>query len=284
MGALHEVRAADAVTPRLASARRTDGPSTQGSIVTTQEGRTRKLSRPSLYELKKSVLLPRTLYRRHRERDMDPSARIMFELHYYRRPMYDFLGATMANPDILVDVEVDEESIVLDVGAFVGHWAEKISDRYGSRVYAFEPADAGVEKMRGLFADRPNVEVFDYGLGRENLTVALALAGPGSSIYAETAPWGFAEVEIRDIVEVLDELGIEHIDLLKVNIEGGEFDLFDRVISSGWLPRIDQILIQFHEWHPNAYLRRRQIRRALRQHHEEVWDFPWVWEYWRRPG
>jgi len=250
--------------------------------VATTDRPTRRLPRPSLYELKKWVLTPRTRRKRRQEADMDERARTMFELHYYRRQMYDFLGATMANPDILVDVDLDEHSVVLDVGAFVGHWADKIDKRYGSRIYAFEPAAAGVEKMRALFADRPNVEVFDYGLGNQNLNVELALAGPGSSIYAESAPWGFADVEIRDIVEVLDELGLDHIDLLKVNIEGGEFDLFDRLIDADWMPRIDQVLIQFHEWHPRAYLRRWKIRRVLRRSHDEVWDYSWVWEYWRR--
>lgn len=213
---------------------------------------------------------------------MDGMARTMFELHYYRKQMYDFLGATMANPDVLVDVEVTSDSVVLDVGAYVGQWAKKIDDRSGARIYAFEPAAKGVETMRTLFANRPNVRIFAYGLGNANRSARLALAGPGSSIYSEDAAFGWADVEIRDIVDVLDELGLTRIDLLKVNIEGGEFDLFDRLIEAGWLHRIDQVLIQFHEWHPNAYYRRWKVRQALRRGHVQVWDYPWVWEFWRQ--
>ncbi|MGH8977302.1 MAG: FkbM family methyltransferase, partial [Acidimicrobiia bacterium] len=72
------------------------------------------------------------------------------------------------------------------------------------------------------------------------------------------------------------------VDLCKVNIEGGEYDLFDRLIETVWLARIRILLIQFHEWHPNAYARRRAIRRAFSRTHDEVWDYPFVWEMWRR--
>jgi hypothetical protein len=69
-----------------------------------------------------------------------------------------------------------------------------------------------------------------------------------------------------------------------VNIEGGEYDLFDRLIDIGWLPRVRSVLVQFHEWHPQAYRRRRAIRRALRRSHDEAWNYPFVWELWRRRG
>ena len=122
----------------------------------------------------------------------------------------------------------------------------------------------------------------DYGLGDADLTVPMALAGLGSTIFATDAPLGTRTVRIRDVVAVLDELGLGTIDLLKINIEGGEYDLLDRLIATGWLPRIRLVMVQFHEWHPKAYRRRRRIRRALRRSHREVWCYPWIWEFWRR--
>lgn len=237
----------------------------------------------SVYQLKKAVLRPRTAWYRRKERDMEEPIHSMFEANYYRRQCYEFLGATVAHPDILVDVEADERSIVLDVGAYTGQWTSKVVDRYGCQVYAFEPAPAGVKRLHALFDDDPRVHVLPYGLGNEDQTVSMALAGPGSSIYADSSRIGFAEIQIRDVVGVLDELGLTRIDVLKVNIEGGEFDLLDRIIDSGWLRRTDQLLIQFHEWHPQAYYRRWRIRRVLARSHELVWDHPWVWESWRLP-
>jgi FkbM family methyltransferase len=237
----------------------------------------------SLYRLKKAVLTPRTMYMRRKERDMSEVGRMIFELNYYRRRVYDFMGATMANPEILVDFELDEQGTVLDVGAYVGDWAEKVENRYHpAAIHCFEPAPGGLDQIRRRHADNDRVHIHPYGLGDRDQTASLALAGPGSSIYTDETPFGLVDVDIRDVAEVLDELGIDDADLLKVNIEGGEYDLFDRLIEIDALPRFRLVLIQFHEWHPNAYARRRRIRRALRKSHEEVWGYSWVWELWRR--
>ncbi len=236
----------------------------------------------SLYAAKRTLLAPRTAYKRRRAKDVSPLGRMMLEAQYYRRPMYDFMAATAENPDILVDAEIDERSVVLDVGAFVGEWSDKVSRRYGSRIYAFEPNPTVLLALARRLADHPNVVRLDYGLGRADETANLTLAGPGSSLSTLDAQLDTAQVQVRDVVGVLAELGIAEIDLLKVNIEGAEYDLFDRLIETGWLPRIRLVSVQFHEWHPKAYRRRRAIRRVLARSHEEVWCYPWVWEFWRR--
>jgi len=213
---------------------------------------------------------------------MDPRVRKMFEDNYYRKPLYAFTGATMRNRDILIDADLDADSLVLDVGAYVGNWAEKVSDRYACTIHGFEPASGAVARAEKLLGARTNVHVHQYALGASDQTARLAMAGPGSSVHTSVSPMGsYEDITIRDVAAVLDELGIDEIDLLKVNIEGGEFDLFDRLVETGWMPRIRQTMIQFHEFHPNAHWRRFTVRRALRRTHTEVWDYPWVWEFWR---
>ena len=90
------------------------------------------------------------------------------------------------------------------------------------------------------------------------------------------------DVEVRDVTAVLDGLGRDRLDLVKLNIEGGEYDVLERIVETGWLPRIDELLIQFHERYPSSHRRRRRIRRALARSHVEVWNYPWVWERWVR--
>ena len=74
------------------------------------------------------------------------------------------------------------------------------------------------------------------------------------------------EVQIRDVAAVLDELGHTRIDYMKINIEGAEYDLLERMFETGWAHRVRYFLIQFHEWYGNAaHLRRWRIQRRLRQ-------------------
>ena len=50
--------------------------------------------------------------------------------------------------------------------------------------------------------------------------------------------------------------------------------------ETGKLGDIPLIQVQFHEWAPRAYRRRRHNRAALARTHREDWCFPWVWERW----
>jgi FkbM family methyltransferase len=235
----------------------------------------------SRYALKRALLAPWRLYQRRREPSRDPVARSMLELHSYSRALYAFMAATAEKPDLLTDSELDERSVVLDLGAYDGAWSRAIVDRYQAHVYAFEPDPISFRKLEQR-REAPRIVAFDYGLSAADGTAEIGLAGPGSSIYTSEGLFGTASVRIRDVVTVLEELGLESVDLLKVNIEGAEYDLFDRLVAADWLGRIRQVSVQFHEWHPHAHRRRNAIRRALRVTHDEVWNYPWVWELWRR--
>jgi FkbM family methyltransferase len=236
----------------------------------------------SLYALKTTLLAPRTAYRRRREAGLDPVTRSILERHYYSQPMYDFMATMGANPDMLVEADLDRRSIVMDVGAYTGEWSEQISRRYGARIHAFEPNPDAFRTLTERLLGHPNVTALCYGLGGADERAFLSLVGPGSSLFTRPPGFGTAEVQVRDVVAVMDELGIDHVDLCKVNIEGGEFDLLERLIAVDRLRRIRLVSVQFHEWHPGAYRRRRAIRRALARMHDEVWNYPWVWELWRR--
>jgi len=237
----------------------------------------------SLYATKKALLAPRTRLMRRRDATEDKFLRAALELHYYRRPMYAWIEASRAKPDLLHDFPLGDGAVILDVGAYMGEWAVSVAQRHpDARIYSFEPGPPFFRRLADAAADHPNVTPLMYGLGARDETASLALDGPGATLYGGQAVFGSAEVEIRDVAGVLDELGHDTIDLMKVNIEGAEYDVFDRIIEVGWLPRIRNVVVQFHEWHPKAYARRRAIRRALRRRHREVWNYPWVWEYWRR--
>ena len=63
-------------------------------------------------------------------------------------------------------------------------------------------------------------------------------------------------------------------------IEGGEYELIDRLHESGWLPRTGVVIVQFHEFTPDAHRARRRNRARLARTHTCVWNYPWVFERW----
>jgi FkbM family methyltransferase len=205
----------------------------------------------------------------------------------YSRGLLAMRRALQQHPDLLIDFGLHEESVVVDGGAYVGNWSERVARKSGAQIFAFEPNPRPLEKLYERTAKYPNITVFEYGLGVRNETLTITLQGPGSSFFpdnyfAKKRNVDVTTAQVRDVAEVFEELAFDHIDLLALNIEGSEYDVLPRLVETGWIARIDAILIQFHEWLPHAHRRRRTIQRMLRQTHTQLWDYPWVWEAWRR--
>lgn len=242
------------------------------------------------YRLKRRLLLPWIWYHRRKERHQTGFMRAALELHYYRPTFYRFIAASMRNPDIMYEAPLTAGAIALDVGAFHGDWAARVHEKYRARIHAFELDPPSIAFLQRRFADNPDIRCFPYGLGGSDARLPLTQRGMGSTLYEPGGAGGRDDgtrsetvtVEVRDIVAVLDELGHAEIDIIKLNIEGAEYEVLERLVDAGRLGQVRIYTIQFHEWHPGAHRRRRRIQRALARTHRKVWDYPFVWEQWVR--
>jgi len=226
---------------------------------------------------------PMIWWGRRRYADVGERERETLERHAYRRRVRGLWASTAVDPDYLYRADLDSDSVILDVGAFRGEVAQTFVDLYGARVHSFEPEPSLVDLLRERAAAEPRIVVHPFGLGRADARLTMQIDGPASTVFGDDGREdvvGRTQVEIRDAAEVFDELGLDRIDFMKVNIEGGEFDLIERLHETGWLPRIRYVLVQFHEWHDDAYRRRWRARRQLRKSHDEIWNYPWIYELW----
>ena len=228
------------------------------------------LKLPSLYQLKKAILYPRKVFMRHRE-NLEPGfMRSAMELHYYRPAFYRWCGAVNTNSLLLYEADIDSNSIVIDAG-------------YNPTIHAFEPDPRNYKQLQKKADTDSRLISYEFGLGDKNETVRMTLEFLGSTIYSDSSDRREApstEVKIKDIADTWKSQGFGHVDLMKINIEGAEFPLLERMIEVGLLANVGCFMIQFHEWHPGAYRRRRKIRKALSETHELDWDYHFVWEKW----
>ena len=236
----------------------------------------------NLYRIKRALMTPYVWHMRRKEAHQTGFMKGALELHYYRPAFYKFIGANMVNPNILFEAPLDSSSVVLDVGAYTGDWATSMKERYDPDLWLFEPDPESIPILEARFGGDPKVRVCNYGLHGADAVLELEQKGMGSSVFAGHAPSNASRVAVRlrDAATVLEEVGRRPIDLLKLNIEGGEYDVLERLIGTGWLAHIRCILVQFHEWLDDAHWRRWRIRRALRRTHKLEWDHPFVWEKW----
>ncbi len=80
--------------------------------------------------------------------------------------------------------------------------------------------------------------------------------------------------------QVLAAEGITAIDLMKINIEGAEYDLLEYLIASGLVRRIRRFQIQFHDFVLDAEARMLAIQEQLASTHRVTYQFPFIWENW----
>jgi FkbM family methyltransferase len=236
------------------------------------------------YAARRRLLRPVTAVRRRRAGDLNPYTRAVYEAHDYRPAMLRFFEATRADPDLLFDIDLAEGDVLLDVGAFVGDWtARMLRDAPRVQVLAFEPEPSALERF-GERIDDPRVVLLPYGLGGRTRRERLVLGGPGSSVFTQPGDFGSTDIELRDVADVLASHDVERVKVAKVNIEGGEFELIDRLHETGWLARIDTMIVQFHEFGPDAHRARRRNRRQLAETHHCSWNYSWVNERWDARG
>jgi FkbM family methyltransferase len=178
------------------------------------------------------------------------------------------------------DYELGPDAIALDVGGYRGGWAAEAFARFACRVHVFEPVGAFADGIERRFARNPMIAVHRFGLGGADRAAAMTVAGDASSLFGaapETVP-----VRIADVATWLTNSCIERVSLMKMNIEGGEYELLERLIDTGLVAAIDHLQIQFHDIAPDSVLRMAAVKRALTRTHTQQFEYRFVWENWSR--
>lgn len=167
---------------------------------------------------------------------------------------------------------LEGEWSVLDIGANVGFASLFFASQpWVARVDAFEPfdptAEAFAENLRRNPAVRGKVTLWRHGLGESDaeVTVDYHAALRGSMSVTGLGTWrgpdaGATEkvtARIRRISDNLDELSPAFAGrplLAKIDCEGSEFGILRDLEQSGWLSRIDVIVMEWHQHRPDELL------------------------------
>jgi FkbM family methyltransferase len=178
------------------------------------------------------------------------------------------------------DYELDEDSIVFDLGGYQGQWASDLYARYRCRIYLFEPVSSFAERIRLRFKRNEHIQVYQVALGGTTRREIIHVTADASSMFGRS---GRGEpIEIIDVSEWFSKNPVTRIHLMKINIEGGEYELLDRLIETGLVEIIDNIQVQFHGFVKGDQERMERIQNALQKTHEPTYQYKFVWENWRR--
>ncbi len=154
-------------------------------------------------------------------------------LKYYKRKAFK---NEFDDLRFLFDVAGFEPSAIIDGGANIGFVTFQFSKRFpNSAVYAIEPNPEVFAKLKSTYEGNPNVCALNVGIARESgkLTFNVNVNTGTSSFLKPTRYHGThqakrikeaIEIETISIIDLASRNGLEHIGILKLDIEGFELE------------------------------------------------------------
>lgn len=174
---------------------------------------------------------------------------------------------------------LNDNPIIFDLGGYMGEWTQIAKDYYSNAtVYVFEPVKKHYDIIYEKFKDDDKVKMFNFGLSDKDDKVKITLTGDSSSMHQVND--NNEEIEIRDIREFLFENKIFHVDLIKINIEGEEYNLLEYLCDTPELNIFKNYLVQFHKFIDNYEVRRNNILNIVRKYYDIPFNYEMIFEGW----
>jgi len=168
-----------------------------------------------------------------------------------------------------------KESLVVDLGGYKGEWAQRIYSRYNCYVHIYEGNPTNTRILRMSFDNNPKVDIFNFVITNYTGTAMITDELNYSSVHRG------GKILVVPAIRASHQFErYNHIDLLKFNIEGSEYDVLPDLIKNYDMKRIKNIQIQFHINIKEYVQKRAIIQLALSATHKRDWCYDYVYESW----
>jgi FkbM family methyltransferase len=140
----------------------------------------------------------------------------------------------------------------IDIGANVGLFTEWVLDRFGNdtRVIAVEPNSSACLSFESMHAGKQNVTLDKLAVTSTDDETIKLMINPENTLISSIEGTGDGysdceEIGTISLMGILKKYNMEEIDLLKIDVEGAEYDIFSSVGEND-LRRFKHLLIEFH--------------------------------------
>lgn len=178
-----------------------------------------------------------------------------------------------------LEYDLNENSLVFDLGGYEGQWSSDIFSKYLCQIYIFEPVLQYANKIEKRFLKNKRISVFKFGLANETKKEKIFINKDSSSVHKNSKI--SENIDLVRLVDFMEENNINEVDLIKINIEGGEYCLLEDVIDTGFVKKYKNIQIQFHDFFHDAKYRMEKIQSSLKKTHFITYQYPFIFENWK---
>lgn len=171
----------------------------------------------------------------------------------------------------LPGLQYEKYRSIIDIGAHIGLYALFAADAAPkAHIYAFEPEPENFALLQENIKNNhltDRVHAFAKGIAAREGTLQLnVMPGRGecNSSYRQMEESFSLQVPVTTLEAVFREQNINHCDLLKVNCEGEEYNIF-RSMPDSLFDRIGAIILNYHLFSPDPAKHPRVLKQRLEE-------------------
>jgi len=151
----------------------------------------------------------------------------------------------------IVDQPLDRRSVIYSFGVGTNiTFDQAIAEKYACEVDLFDPTPRSIDWVNSRTL--PNgLNFHEYGLAAEDGYIEFYPPRKSSSSHFSPVKRGLKadqgikiSAPVFRLQTIMDKLGDDHIDVLKIDIEGGEYEAIDDMLASGI--EVRQLAVEFH--------------------------------------
>ncbi len=175
---------------------------------------------------------------------------------------------------------LDKNSVFIEVGGYKGFYARKIINKFDPITFIFEPDTEYVEILEEEFNN--NAKIINKALGNTDGQVNLIEKGDSSFIGDVSEQFiNSKKVEMISYDTFANNENLKKVDLISINIEGGEYKLIDHIIEKKHIENIKHLQVQFHKNIKGHKKLKKALYDKLSKTHKLEWSYNYVWESWK---
>jgi FkbM family methyltransferase len=165
------------------------------------------------------------------------------------------------------------EDITFDLGLIA---------RFGCTVDAFDPVPEAAVHVAGAARHEPRLRFHPVGVWSSDTTLRFSEPRAAGFVSRSATDMqgtgGGLELPVRGVRSLMDELGHETLDLLKISVEGSEYEILDHVVADGIDARI--LCVEYAQPAPEPAAPGRSVARMKEAGFDLVAAsvLPWNWK------
>lgn len=144
-------------------------------------------------------------------------------------------------------LSLKDHHVIVDAGANIGLFALYVLREHpDAQIFCIEPEDSNYEMLKKNTAEYPHITILKRGLWNDEVYLKF--------INLAASKWAFQLTESNSsnydihgisIAQLCNDFNLSHIDILKIDIEGSEKEVFEKYTS--WLSNVKNLMIETHE-------------------------------------